>query len=387
MTLFTHGTGRTPQRRILAGLALAAGAALTLSACSTGAASDAPEGALRVVATTTQLTDFAGEVGGDDIELTGLLPAGGSAHHFDPTPADLLALSEADVLIVNGAGLETFIDDAIDASGFDGKLITASDGIDLAEAEEISAEGSGGEDADHEHDHADHDHADESVTESDDHDHAAETAKDGHSDAGGAGETSDEHDHDHGPVNPHLWTSPSNAAGMVDAIADGLAAADPAHAADFEQRAADYTKQLTELDTWIAAQFAAIPEADRVLVSGHDSLRYYLHDYDIAFAGSLLPSFEDNAEPSAADIDALVAAIKEQGVRAVFVESSMSPKLARTIAKEAGVEVVDAESLYADSLGAPGSGADTYVTATINNTRVILEAWGATPTELPATLQ
>lgn len=363
MTLFTHGTGRTPQRRILAGLALAAGAALTLSACSTGAAGDTHEGALRVVATTTQLTDFAGEVGGDDIKLTGLLPAGGSAHHFDPTPADLLALSEADVLIVNGAGLEAFIDDAIDASGFDGKLITASDGIDLAEAEEISGEGSGGEGAEHDH------------------------AEDGHSEADEADEAGDEHDHDHGPVNPHLWTSPRNAAGMVETIATGLAAADPAHAADFEQRAADYANQLTELDTWIAAQFAAIPEADRVLVSGHDSLRYYLHDYDIAFAGSLLPSFEDNAEPSAADIDALVAAIKEQGVRAVFVESSMSPKLARTIAKEAGVEVVDAESLYADSLGAPGSGADTYVTATINNTRVILEAWGATPAELPATLQ
>ncbi|KIP51491.1 metal ABC transporter substrate-binding protein, partial [Leucobacter komagatae] len=98
-----------------------------------------------------------------------------------------------------------------------------------------------------------------------------------------------------------------------------------------------------------------------------------------------MPSFEDNAEPSAADLDALTARIKERGVRA-FVESSMSPKLARTIAREAGVTVVDSESLYADSLGVEGSGAETYVDATIHNTRVILEAWGEPVGPLPAEL-
>ena len=121
-----------------------------------------------------------------------------------------------------------------------------------------------------------------------------------------------------------------------------------------------------------------------MLVTGHDSLSYYLHDYDIAFAGSILPSFEDNAEPSATEIDALVARIKQLGVPAIFVESSMSPKLARTIAREAGVQVIDAESLYADALGPAGSGADTYLDATAHNTRVILEAWGVDPDPLPA---
>lgn len=384
MTPTTRGPRRTSRTAFRVGLALAAGAALTLTGCSSGhgnaAPSGATEGALQVVATTTQLADFAHQVGGSDIELRGLLTPGGSAHHFDPTPADLLALSEADVLIVNGAGLETFIDDAIDASGFEGEIVTASDGIDLDEATEITAEGeaeaAGGADP---HDHADHDH--DHGAEAGDHaghDHAEDVTEEAHGSHAG---------HDHGPTNPHLWTSPRYAAGMASHIGAELARIDGAHAAAFEERAAAYVERLEALDAWVGEQFAAVPEATRVIVSGHDSLRYYLHDYDIAFAGSILPSFEDNAEPSAADIDALVAAIRERGVTAVFVESSMSPKLARTIAQEAGVRVVDAESLYADSLGTSDSDADTYIDATVHNTRVILEAWGAEAGPLPAALQ
>ena len=365
-------------------LALAAGTAaiLALAGCSTASNDAGSEGPLRVVATTTQLTDFAHQVGGDDIELTGLLTAGASAHHFDPSPADLLALGEADVLIVNGAGLETFVDSAVEASGFSGTIVDASQGIDLAEAEAITAEGGGAGDHDHAHedesadDHAEEDHADHDHAEDDhaDHDHAT----DDHAD--------EEHDHDHGSVNPHIWTSPRLAQGMGHEGADGLATADPANADAFEERAHAYIDQLAALDTWIGAQFERVPAADRVLVSGHDSLTYFLHDYGITFVGSLLPSFEDNAEPSAAEVDALVAAIKEQGVKAVFVESSMSPKLAETVAAEAGVTVVSESALYADSLGTE-AGTNTYIGATIHNTVTILEAWGVTPDPLPAELE
>ncbi|WP_341783009.1 metal ABC transporter substrate-binding protein [Leucobacter weissii] len=361
----------------LSALALAAAGALALAGCS-GAADpgEEPAPSLNVVATTTQLVDFAGEVGGDDIELTGLLAPGGSAHHFDPSPADLLALGEADVLIVNGAGLETFVDDAVESSGFDGLVIDASDGVDLDEAREITLEG---EDEDHDHeDHAeDEDHA-----EGEDHDHADEDhaeEADEHAE--------DEHDHDHGDLNPHLWSSPRLAQGMVGEIARGLSEAEPDRASDFAQRAEEYQAKLGLLDEWAAAQFERVPEADRVLVSGHDSMRYFLHDYDIEFAGSILPSFEDNAEPSAAEIDELVHEIEEHGVKAIFVESSISPKLAETVAKEAGVRVVDAETLFVDSLGAEGSGAETYIAATVHNTRVILEAWGVTPDPVPAELE
>lgn len=363
----THSARQRRKPVILAAAALAA--VLTLASCSADAEAKSSDGTLKVVATTTQLTDFAQQVGGDDITLTGMLKPGASAHHFDPSPADLLALGEADVLIVNGAGLETFIDSAVDASGFHGTIITAADGIDLAEAKTITLEGADGSTDDH----ADHDHAAE------DHDHAADEhgdEEDGHEEDG----------HDHGDLNPHIWTSPVFAEGMVDEIAGGLAQADPAHAADYTSRAADYTAKLAALNTWAKAEFDRVPAADRVLVSGHDSLRYYLHDYGIQFAGSILPSFEDNAEPSAAQLDALVKSIKDRGVKAIFVESSMSPKLAETVARESGAKVVDAESLYADSLAADGEGA-SYIGATVHNTRLILDAWGVTPDPVPATLQ
>ncbi len=381
-----HTAGSTRSRftrslRPAAIIGATAVAALTLSACATAEAGStgSADGALRVVATTTQLTDFAAQVGGEDIELTGLLTAGASAHQFDPSPADLLELGRADVLIVNGAGLETFVDSAVESSGFDGIIIDASDGIDLYEAEEITAEGLGVVDHDHAAETADdHDHDGDGVP-----DHAAEDHADETTDA-----AADSHEgHDHGAVNPHLWTSPGYAADMVTEIASGLADADPAHAGAYTDRATAYLAQLDALDEWVDSQFTQVPAAERVLVSGHDSLRYYLHDYDIAFAGAILPSFEDNAEPSAAQIDELVASITAYGVKAVFVESSLSPKLAQTIAQEAGVTVVDEAALYADSLGNADSGADTYLDATIHNTRVILEAWGYTPTELPVALQ
>lgn len=357
----------THARRSASALAALAVSAALLTSCST--APPAPgaergEHSLRVVATTTQLTDLTREIGGEGIQVTGLLPLGGSAHHFDPSPAELLALGEADVLVMNGAGLETFLDDAIDASGFDGTVIVASDGIDLEEAREITAEGereaagrAGEPGQAHEHEQGD--------------EHDREHA----------------HEDEHGEVNPHLWTSPRYAADMVREIARGLAAADPEAAAGISDRADALVERLSELEGWIHEQFAAVPEADRVLVSGHDSLRYYLHDFGIAFAGSVLPSFEDNAEPSAVEVDALVARIRELGVRAVFVESSLSPKLARTIAEEAGVTVVDTDALYADSLGPEGSGAEHYIDATAHNTRVILEAWGVTPAPLPERLR
>lgn len=376
--------------RSLAAAALAV-ATLTLTACTVTAtpnnsANDQSDSGdkLRVVTTTTQLTDFAGQIGGDEIALTGLLAAGASAHRFDPSPADLLALSNADVLIYNGAGLDEFVENAIEASGFSGTTINASDGIDLELAREITLEALDGSHTGHDHGDADdHDHND-----GDDHGHGdadAHDANNANNDENG-NEHHDGHDHDHGDTNPHLWTSPRFAQGMVEEVGRGLADADPSHAAAFGERTKALVHDLQVLDSWIAPQFERVPAEQRVLVTGHDSLRYYLHDYGIAFAGALLPSFEDHAEPSATEIDQLIAAIRDSGVRAIFVESSLSPKLAQTVAKQAGVTVIDEEALYADSLGAAGSDAETYIAATVHNTRIILEAWGETTDPLPAEL-
>lgn len=376
----SHSTTRALTASLAAAAALSVGLAGCTSPAGDTQAGSAGEASLSIVATTTQLADFAREIAADDATVTGLLPPGGSAHHFDPSPKDLLALGTADVLIVNGAGLESFVESAVDASGFSGTVITAADGIDLDALAEAH-------DHDHDHDHGEHEHEHETEPEPEA-DHADTHGEHDHADHADHADTHSHDGHDHGAVNPHLWTSPRLAADMVAEIARGLEAADPERANDYAQRAAAYEARLAALDEWASEQFSRVPEASRVLVSSHDSLHYYLDDYGITFAGAIMPSFEDNAEPSAKDIDALVAEIKRLGVQAIFVESSMSPKLATTIAREAGVRVVGddpsgAESVFADGLGAPGSGAETYIDATLHNTRLILDAWGYSADSVP----
>lgn len=326
--------------------ALAAASVVALAGCAsdgTGADTGEPQ----VVATTTQVADFAGRLVGEQAEVTGLLEPGQSAHSFDPSAAQLMALGSADALVVNGGGLESWLDDAIAASGFDGVLIDASTGIELAATEE-------------EHD-----------------DHAGE-AEDEHAD--------DADDHAEG--NPHIWTDPELAEEMVANIADGLAEVEGIDADAVRASEGEYTAQLDALDAWIEENIAQVPVGERLLVTNHDAFTYFLDAYDVTFVGSVIPSFDDNAEPSAAEIDALVERIRSTGVQAVFSEASISPKTAETIANEAGVAVYSGDdALYGDSLGQPGTEGETYLGSQVHNASLILESWGVEPSALPDALR
>ena len=334
----------------LAGGALLAGGAMVLAGCASPAASDEEAGGgPAIVATTTQVGDFTRELLGDGVDVTQLLAPGQSAHGFDPSAAQLLALANADAIVVNGAGLETWLDDAISASGFDGELIDASTGIELFATEEEA-----------EHDEATDD----------------------------AAADEQEHDHEHGEGNPHIWTDPELAEHMVENIADGLRDVSGVDAAALEANETSYLGKLDALDTWIEENVAQVPVDQRLLVTNHDAFTYFLDAYDITFVGSIIPSFDDNAEPSAAEIDELVANIRSTGVLAVFSEASLSPKAAETIANEAGVTVYSGnDALYGDALGAPGSDGETYLGSQIHNARLILQSWGVEPSALPAVLQ
>ena len=327
---------------------LVAAAALALTGCSaapTGTVVGA--GDLSVVATTTQVADLARNVIGDTagVNLTQLIQPNQSAHSYDPSAADLTALGRADVLVINGVGLEGWLTDAIDASGFHGITIDSATGITIAED-------AAGNDA------------------------TAQTADAAHDNAGG---------------NPHIWTDVANAEAMTSTIADGLAAASTADAgrtAAFTANAATYRTRLAELDTWIRTNIDMVPATKRLLVSNHDAFGYFTAAYGITYVGSVIPSFDDNAEPSASAIDQLVTKIKATGVRAVFSEASISPKAADTIAKQAGVTVHSGtDALYGDSLGPAGSDGATYIASQLHNVRLILESWGATPTAVPADLR
>ncbi len=351
MTRHRRASPTRPIRLLAAGGVIATGALVFAGCASPGTSATTAEGPA-IVATTTQIGDFTRELVGASADVTQLLSPGQSAHGFDPSAGQLLALSGADALVVNGGGLESWLDDAIAASGFDGVLIDASEGIELY--------GTGDHDDEPSEDAADHD------------DHAAD----------------DHAGHDHGDGNPHIWTDPALAGHMVENIADGLAEVPGVDAADVEANESDYTARLEALDEWISENAATVPVDERLLVTNHDAFTYFVDAYDVTFIGSVIPSFDDNAEPSAAEIDDLVEKIGDTGVRAVFSEASISPKAAETIAAESGVTVYSGDdALYGDSLGQPGTEGETYLGSQVHNARLILESWGVEPSALPAALQ
>ena len=172
---------------------------------------------------------------------------------------------------------------------------------------------------------------------------------------------------------PHIWTDPKNAEIMATNIATALTAADPAGAAEYAANLATYTAELDALDAEISSQIGGL--ADKRLVTDHDSIGYYVDRYGLEYVGSVIPSFDSQAELSPTDVHDLVARIEAEGVKAIFTEASLSPKAAAAIAREAGVEVVAGDDgLYGDSLGPPGSDGDTYLKMMEHNTRAIVDA-------------
>jgi zinc/manganese transport system substrate-binding protein/manganese/iron transport system substrate-binding protein len=289
------------------------GGTVLVAACATNqqtSAADRTQGqALRVVATTTQVADFARTIGGDRVQVTSLFKPNVDAHDYEPSPADIDTIARADVVIENGAGLESWLHDTIANSGFQGPLVDTSQGVRLRQI-------------------------------------------------GGA-------------TDPHIWQNPRNAEVMVANIERALAAADPADVAVFQANLAAYTKQLQALDAEVQRQIDSL--ANKQLVTNHDAFGYYIDRYGLQFVGSVIPSFDTSAELSGRDIRDLVAKIKATGVKAVFSETSLPPKTAETIAREAGVKVVEGEdALYGDSLGPAGSDGDTYLKMIRHNTQTIV---------------
>lgn len=331
-------------------------AALVLTGCA-GPANGAgsADDRLEIVATTTQLADIAREVVGDEAQVTSLLRPGASAHSFDPGPAALAALASADLLVVNGAGLEGWLDSTVEASGFAGTLVDTSEGIDLIVAGHDPHEG---------HDHGDESHGD---------DHGDEANADAHA------------DHDHGAFDPHVWTDPANAIVQAEAIRDAVTAADPA--ADIDASATAYLDRLTELEAWMRGSIEQVPAEERLVVTTHDTFSYLERAFDVQVVGTVLPSLDDSADTSAAHIDGLVAEIRATGTPVVFSENAIDPQLAATIAREAGVELRQGEdALAADALGPEGSPTGTYIDSQLHNTTAIVTAWGAEPLPVPGSL-
>ena len=307
---------------IVNGAVLSALLAVT-SACGSASVGDTQEP--HVVATTTQVGAIARELGGDDIGLTVLLAPGVEAHDFELTPDRAAALEEADLVLISGAGLEDWLEDTIEGTGNADRVRDLSEGIELrAPSDEEPA---------HEHDDNEGEaHADD--------------------------------------VDPHYWLSGPNAIVMVENARDALVELAPASAEAIDDRAAELVARIEAADAEVRRLIAEIPPDERRIVTDHDALGYFVDEYGLEFVGSMFPSLDVSSEPSAREVEALIAEIRAAGVRAVFTESSVNPRLARAIAEESGARLVE-EPIYTDSLGEEGSGADTLDRMLIHNARVI----------------
>jgi zinc/manganese transport system substrate-binding protein len=166
---------------------------------------------------------------------------------------------------------------------------------------------------------------------------------------------------------PHWWHDPRNAVLATEAIRDALGEADPDGRATYERNARRYIKRLRGVDRDVEACIAKLPQGKRKIVTTHDSLSYFAHRYGVEVIGAVIPSLSTQAQPSAKDINALVDQVEEEGVEAIFPESSLSDKLERAVSREAGAQV--GEPLFTDSLGPEGTPASTYIGSLQENAR------------------
>ena len=344
-------------------LPISAAALLALSLAAPAIAQ--PDRPIPVVATFSILGDMVKRIGGKHVAVTTLVGPDGDTHVYQPTPADARAVSEARVLVVNGLQFEGWLDRLIDASGFDGMRVVATDGIEPIGFEdkhghgdrEMHAEKTGhGDDHD---DRAGHGHDREKHAEAATHDHDRET----HAEAG--------HDHHgHGAFDPHAWQSLGHAVAYVDNIAAALAKADPANAVGFYRNRAAYVAEIETLDAEIREIVAALPTDRRTVVTSHDAFQYFGRDYGLTFLAPQGLSTE--SEASAKDVARLIRQIRDEGIRAVFIENVADPRLLERIAEETGAAV--GGTLYPGALSGPDGPAPTYLDMMRHNAMTLVQA-------------
>jgi zinc/manganese transport system substrate-binding protein len=292
--------------------------ALLLAIPFAGIAPAAAAAPPRIVATFSVLGDMVRQVAGNRVVLTTIVGPDGDAEAYEPTAADARALAEADLLVMNGLNpeFEPWIEGLVRQSRFHGVRLIASDGIRaLRKADEPNA--------------------------------PADTKPD--------------------ELDQHAWSDVANGAIYVANIAAALIRLDPAHADEYHAQAEAYRRELVDLDRWAKQRIADVPVAKRKVITSHDAFAYLARAYDITMIGAR--GWTNDKEASAAQVARLIQQIRQDKVRAVFVENMNDPRLIQRIAREAGVSIGGV--LYSDALSRPGEDGDTYVKMVRHNVEVL----------------
>ncbi len=266
---------------------------------------------LPVVASFSILADFVAQVGGDRVNVASLVPPGADTHVYQPSPGDARKLGVAKVIVINGFGLEGWMERLIAASGTKAPVIVATKGIRPREDKQA-----------------------------------------------------------HEGVDPHAWQSIANARLYVVAIRDGLSAADPKGASLYGVNAASYLAKLDALEAQVRAAIERIPPPRRRIITSHDAFGYFGAAYGFSFIAPQGVSTE--SEASAKDVASIIKQIRAEKIPAVFLENMTDPRLAQQLAQESGTKI--GGTLYSDSLSKPDGPAATYISMMQNNLRELEKA-------------
>jgi len=282
---------------------LVAVAALVISCGDTrpGGTPAGEAGKVKVIATLFPLYDFARAIGQDRVKVSLLLPPGVEAHSFEPRPSDIVGISGADLFIYTGRFMEPWVDQVLKGiTNPNLKIVDASAGIQL-------------------------------LTEASEADEDQAGHKDGAADEGGG------HRHGRAGVDPHIWLDLANAEKIVDTIARGLVQVDSAHRELYLRNADEYEKRLAALDARFRSELSRCPKREFVH-GGHFTFGYLARRYNLTYVAAL--GFTPDSQPSSRQLAALAKQIKDHGLKYVFYEELMEPRVAETLARETGARLL-----------------------------------------------
>lgn len=266
---------------------------------------------INIVASASMIADMAKNIAGDLADVTMIVPIGGDPHIFEPTPSSARMAADAEIIFKNGLTFEGWLTDLINNSGTAAPIITITEGVDAITSQQYK-----------------------------------------------------------NATDPHAWMSAQNGIVYAENIKNALAKYWPEYAQLFQDNFEIYKKKLEEMDIYIKEKIATIPNDKKILITSHDAFQYYGRRYNIQLESIL--GISTDAEVQTSDIRRLTEVIQTTKVPAVFIESTINPKLLERIAKDNNVRI--GGKLFADSLGDEDSEAPTYLAMLKHNTDVIVAA-------------
>lgn len=266
---------------------------------------------LKVVASASMIADITAAIAGDLVDIDMIVPIGGDPHIYEPTPSDVRLVHDADLVLINGLTFEGWITELIENSGTEAPTVVVTDGINVLTSQTYE-----------------------------------------------------------NSADPHAWMDANNGLIYAKNIATAIISIDPANAQIYQENLKRYQEELKRLDQYIQGKISSIPPAKRVLVTSHDAFQYFGRRYGIRLEAIM--GVSTDAEAQTSDIRRVAQTIKESGIPAIFVESTINPKLIKQLAQDSGIKV--GGQLYADSLGDEDSPAATYIQMLRHNVDTIVDA-------------